>query len=133
MVFRNGAAHPLNVGTRPYDGLMRFSDEDLLDFAEEELTIYEPGRARRLLEEHSDVYRAQLIAARHLSIWAERIEQRPAYGVDQRHLKGFMNALLEVAAHLRQGDYLPGGRLYEDDEGRTDVASFMRPPSAGTG
>ena len=103
-------------------------DEDLLDFDESELTIHEPGRSRRLLDEHGEVYRAQLVAARHLVMWADRIENRPAYGVDERHLRGFMNGLLEVAAHLRQGDYLPGGRLYEDEEGRVDVASFSRPP-----
>ncbi len=38
---------------------------------------------------------------------------------DPKFDEGFSSALRDVAAHCRQGDFLPGGVLYEDEvEGR---------------
>lgn len=90
------------------------------------------GDARRLLREHGDVFRAQLVAAR----WLDGYRLRrladfdllagsigPSHSRD--HKRGFDEAMRDVVAHLRQGAFLPGGILYDDEiEGRNDP----RPP-----
>ena len=87
------------------------SDEDLLDFDTARLAGMTTGRTpRKLLYLHGDLYRHQLVMARHLELWARRqSEVRLTEFQD-----GFMDALTDIAAHLRQGDYLPDGKLYRE-------------------
>ncbi len=87
------------------------SDDELLDFDEERMPMYEPAKAERALAEYGDAYRYQLVAALHIQRWAERAEEGRTAGV---WTEGHAKALREIAAHLRQGDYLPGGALYEE-------------------
>jgi hypothetical protein len=98
------------------------SDNDLLDFDASSLAMADAGDARRLLRQHGDVFRAQLVAAR----WLEGYRQRRlsetsslVAGWPQEHEEGLDEALRDVIAHLRQGDFLPGGTLYEDEQKRT--------------
>jgi hypothetical protein len=94
---------------------MALTDEELLHFDERRLTDYDPAKARQLLQEQGDVFRGQLVAAHWIERWANGLEgdtwTLPSE-VEQR--KGVIWALREVAAHLRQGDLLPGGSLYEE-------------------
>ena len=81
------------------------------------------GDARRLLGEHGDVFRAQLVAARWIDGWIERMHNetiRNAFGARRDPLvqKGFEEALRDIATHLRNGDFLPGGTLYEEEQRR---------------
>lgn len=94
---------------------MALTDEELLDFDKSGLVDYDPAKARQALDEHGDVFRAQLIAARWIEQWANGLAGDTwtlPTEVEQR--KGVMWALRNVAAHLRQGDLIPGGTLYEE-------------------
>ncbi|MGI8623323.1 MAG: hypothetical protein ACR2NB_07510 [Solirubrobacteraceae bacterium] len=88
------------------------SDEQLLYFPRSELGGYS-REPRGLLREYGDVYRAQLRMARHLTTWAEHMKDHSA-GLNPQYRDGYEEALLNLAAHLRQGDYLPGGQHYEE-------------------
>jgi hypothetical protein len=91
------------------------TDEELLDFDMKRLGAFERA-SRRLLEEFGDAYRYQLIAAHWIQQWADRIEARSdVTEADQHFFNGYEQALREVIAHLRQGDFLPGGRVYDPE------------------
>lgn len=94
-------------------------DNELLNFPTSNLAHGEAGDARLLLNEHGDVFRAQLIAARWLERWRERAENSDDLpGMDDLSREfnaGLARALRDVIAHLRQGDFVPGGRAYEDE------------------
>jgi hypothetical protein len=100
------------------------SDNDLLDFDASTLARADAGDARLLLREHGDVFRAQLVTARWLEGYLRRRQEshgaRPAgpsnHSAD--HEDGFEEGMRDVIAHLRQGDFLPGGALYEDEQKR---------------
>lgn len=94
---------------------MALSDDELLDFDAERMPDYEPAKAERALSDHGDAYRYQLVAARHLQAWAEKVEEVGTSNPDWTD--GHAAALRETAAHLRQGDYLPGGVYYDETVG----------------
>jgi hypothetical protein len=98
------------------------TDDDLLEFHPSSLLMTEAGDARRLLHEHGEVYRAQLIAA----CWLEDSQKRRAAESDavpwprrtsSDHEAGFEEAVRTIIARLRQGDFLPGGDSYRDIQG----------------
>jgi hypothetical protein len=95
--------------------LMPLTDEELLDFDMKRLGGLDRA-PRQLLEEHGDIYRAQLVAARWLDGYRERRGQ-PLLTTDpnDRFEAGVEGTLRDIAAHLRQGDFLPGGTLYDDE------------------
>lgn len=93
------------------------TDDQLLDFDHSRLAHFDLEEARSTLARLGDVYRAQLVAARWIDGWRDRMERR---GESPTHLRsedydaGFDQALREVAAHLRQGDLVPGGILHDE-------------------
>jgi hypothetical protein len=95
---------------------MALSDDELLDFDETRLADYDPVKAERSLAEHGDAFRYQLVAARHIEQWANRADVRTLDN-DARFTDGVVDALRGVAAHLRQGDHLPGGVQYDETVG----------------
>lgn len=91
-------------------------DRHLFDFNAALLLDYDDEKARADLEKYGDAFRFQLIAAMQLSDWADRLADPddPTHRMmDEREIRGWVNALREVAAVIRQGSYLPGGPLYE--------------------
>jgi hypothetical protein len=91
---------------------------DLLGFDASTLAMADAGDARRLLREHGDVFRAQLVAARWLDAYRLRrlTAETPTDSEGwELHEEGFDEAMRDVIAHLRQGDFLPGATLYEDE------------------
>jgi len=91
------------------------TDNDLLDFDASRLWMTEASDVRRLLMKHGDVFRAQLVAAR----WLEGYRQRRLADTNDwppEHEEGWDEAMRDVIAHLRQGDFLPGGVFYEDEQ-----------------
>lgn len=82
---------------------MTSSDDQLLDFDASKYAHYDESEARQNLEAHGDLFRGQLRVARSLDTWALRL---PDEGDAD-----FRSALNEVAAHIRQGDYLPGAAM----------------------
>jgi hypothetical protein len=99
------------------------TDQQLLDFDWSGFASIDAERAHESVEgEDGDLYRNHLLIARWLDMWREGMERqagRPA-GSDPERQSGISYALTEVAAHLRQGDFLPGGKLHEQEQRRTD-------------
>ena len=97
---------------------MPFDDNELLDFGSSTLRISRAGDARRLLRAHGDVFRAQLVAARwfekHLHKRKQTQQTRPGEW-PSAHQAGWDEAMKDVIQYLRQGDFLPGGRFYDDE------------------
>lgn len=86
---------------------MPLTDEDveLLDFDATDYEHYDRAEAERQLEKHGEGFRAQLRIARHLDWWASQTPPADEGGEVQ------IRTLRDIAAHIRQGDYLPGGFL----------------------
>ena len=98
------------------------TDDELLGFHGGSVPAAEQAEAQRLLEEHGDVYRAQLVAAH----WLEAGRKRRQVSNEEiawprrtssDHDAGFEQATKEMIAHLRHGDFLPGGDAYPDVRG----------------
>jgi hypothetical protein len=101
---------------------MQLTDQELLDFDQRRLADFKLKRAQSTLAgKHGDTYRVQLLDALWIDGWRERLMEdkesptaHPAEWYD-----GAEFAFREIAAHLRQGDLLPGGILYEEtDDGK---------------
>jgi hypothetical protein len=93
------------------------TDDELLDFDTQRMANFDASRSEVLLSEQHDLYRNHLIVARWICGWADRLEEDPESGPGDK-LESFVLALREVATHLRQGDLVPGGILYEDEISR---------------
>lgn len=93
---------------------MALSDEQLFDFGAAGLSL-DLNHIRHALANQGNVYRAQLVAARWFEGWRDQINARGAGEHSAEFLAGFDEALTAVIAYLRQGDLIPGGRLYEDE------------------
>lgn len=109
---------------------MLLTDQDLLNFDHATIQHFDLGEAQDILEdEHADIYRAQLVTAHWLDGWAERLSEGDSLD-DPKFDEGFTKALREVAAHLRQGDLIPGGVIFEDvATGRDERFSPVRASS----
>lgn len=91
------------------------SDDELFDFDRSRLAHWDDaGPFARALSRASDLYRNHLIIAKWIDQWItglEDMKQDPSLG--EGH-EDFIQALREIAAHLRQADFLPGGVLYDE-------------------
>jgi len=99
---------------------MTLSNDDLLAFDRAGLGMIE-GAPRALLDKHKDVYRAQLLAARWLDRYRVRRTNHPQYAANPHFEAGIQGTLTDIVANLRRGDFLPGGRIYEDEMKRLDA------------
>lgn len=72
-------------------------------FTFEATTLYDSTKAERALDEHPVVYTNHLAIALRLEHWADLVANPSS-----PQSVGFTDALRDVAAHLRQADYLPG-------------------------
>jgi hypothetical protein len=96
------------------------TDHHLLAFNARPLPGTEAVDATALLQAHGDVFRAQLIAAHWLESYLKSRTRRkdetawPRRANDERDA-GYEAAVRDVVIHLRQGDFLPGGSLYEEE------------------
>jgi len=92
---------------------MAVGDDELLDFEGGD-----PDKARTELGEHGDAFRYQLVIARQLDSLAAQAEvTKRSPTTDLSWVDGRIRTLREVADHLRRGDYLPGGSLYDQTVG----------------
>jgi hypothetical protein len=97
------------------------SDAELFDFNAAQLADYDDERAHAALENYGDAFRYQLVAALHLDAWADRVEEDDspaAQTMNPLEVRGYVNALREVAASIRQCAYLPGGIAFESVQRR---------------
>ncbi|WP_149264373.1 hypothetical protein [Actinomadura sp. K4S16] len=85
------------------------SDENLLDFDTNRLANWDEQHARRLLAgDDAVLYRNHLAIAKWIDGWAETLGKDNDEDPDS-YSAGFEKGVREIAAHLRQGDYVPGG------------------------
>ena len=94
---------------------MALTDEELFDFDRERLDAYDKRRVNEVIAKMPDLYRNHLTIAKWIDGWRERMgEPSPMDLRSDDYQKGTEFALREIAAHLRQADFVPGGVLYED-------------------
>jgi hypothetical protein len=99
------------------------TDEQLFDFDADRLAQFDPAKARQQLAEQREAFRAQLVAARWIEGWLQRMDGDRFAGDNEEFQDGFTTALREVAGNLRQGDLIPGGVLHDEtDDGRLGPA-----------
>ena len=101
-------ANPPDIAAMPvcgqtYWALIDRSDYVLLDFDTETLEHDDIDHARGLLARYPTTYRSHLTIARFVEGWIARItnDARPS-----RFNEGFVQALLELIGHLRDGDFV---------------------------
>lgn len=83
---------------------------DIFDFDPDQLADYNPDKIATILIEQPALYMNHLRIARSIRGWASRVRETAA-GDDNAFRRGYEQALREVAAHLRQGDYVEGGEM----------------------
>lgn len=94
---------------------MRFSDDDLFDFDTSRLAKWDRTDPQALLERHPDLYRNHLAIAKWTDEWIASMKKHPT--LKGEYQEGFVKGIREIAAHLRQGDLLPGGSIYDSFAG----------------
>jgi len=87
-------------------------DEALFAFDSSLLADFDVARAHGTLKEHGETYRAQLVMALWLDGWRERMAGHDWDG--EAAGEAFDYGAREIAAHLRQGDFLPGGVFHRE-------------------
>ncbi|OMC28876.1 hypothetical protein [Mycobacterium colombiense] len=88
---------------------------DIFDFDAEDLATYDQSDIDKILVEQPGLYINHLRIARSIDGWASRLEERGG-GINADFQRGYQQALREIAAHLRQGDYVEGGAMIINQE-----------------
>jgi hypothetical protein len=92
------------------------TDDQLLDFDPKTLGHIAVTPAQ-LLAQFGDAYRSHLTLARFLDGYCRRREATLTSPLNDEYTDSMVaEALCSLARHLRRGDMLPGGALYEDGE-----------------
>ncbi|MEH3157296.1 MAG: hypothetical protein PGN29_19085 [Gordonia paraffinivorans] len=90
------------------------SQPDYLSFDRDNLADFDQERLDQALADKPELTENHLKIALSLETWADNFEhdvaERPSME-DSDYNRGYREALREVAAHLRQCDYLPGGDM----------------------
>ena len=117
-------ARPPDAATEPSAGhtywtLIDRSDDSLLDFDTEALD-HDIDHARALLRQHPTTYRNHLTIATFIDGWIARITNDAKAC---RYNDGFLQALVEMAGHLRDGDFAvePGDEAGHDWSSQNDL------------
>jgi hypothetical protein len=90
--------------------------DELFNFDRSQIGQWDEEHARRLLSEQPELYRNHLRIANSIDVYVARSDESP-YG-DPKWFEGFTRAFREVAAWLRKGDFVEGGKGFSDlDQG----------------
>lgn len=86
-----------------------------LNFDTSNLSSFDLAEAERLLIEQPDLYRNHLQIASFLEKYAARIQDPDSPLPGSRDLnEGYADGMTDIAAHLRQGDFVEGGVLLRE-------------------
>lgn len=91
----------------------RLSDPELLDFNHAHLPDGDVLDADALLGQYGDLYRNHLAIAISITRWRQRLALMHSADILPGWSEGEGYALAEIAAHLRQGDFLPHGEFID--------------------
>ncbi|ARV80832.1 MULTISPECIES: hypothetical protein [Mycobacterium] len=83
---------------------------DIFNFDDSNLATYDPKKINRVLSEQPALYINHLRIARSIAGWADRLDA-DATTSGAEFQRGYAKALREIAAHLRQADYVEGGPM----------------------
>jgi len=89
------------------------SDDQLLDFDRSDIFDWEEVNAMVSLVEQPELYRNHLAIALGLDAWAIRAKEQESMTSSAEFNRGFVEALRQLAAFLRNGAFLPGRTLFE--------------------
>jgi hypothetical protein len=89
----------------------RLPDAQLLDFDRRHLPDGDVLDTDALLAQYGDLYRNHLAIAISILNWRQRLRNLHTEDVLVGWTEGEGYALAEIAAHLRQGDFLPHGEF----------------------
>jgi len=100
----------------------KLSDEQLLDFDHDGLVDFDLARAEQALAGQREAFRPQLVMARWIDGWRERMAEREAGSIDaddppETWQDGFDYAVRHLTEDLRRGAFLPGGLLHSEEDG----------------
>lgn len=98
----------------------------IFDFDTENLADYDEKRMEVALAEHPALIVNHLHIAAQLEAWAGRLLEDRVIPRNEQSNTGFAAGLREVAAHLRQADYLPGGAMLEEVESQDTLSRRSR-------
>lgn len=93
----------------------RLNDAELLDFNRAHLPDGDVLDTDVLLSRYGDLYRNHLAIAISITRWRQRLARMHSDDVLPGWTEGEGYALTEIAAHLRQGDFLPNGEFPHRD------------------
>jgi hypothetical protein len=96
---------------------MPLTDDELFDFDRSRLARWDKEQSDQALKAMPDLYRNHLTIAKWIDYWREGLEkwsQSPTNIRDDEYYKGMFQALRDIAAHLRQTDFLPGSILFDN-------------------
>jgi hypothetical protein len=91
---------------------------DIFDFNADNLASYDQAGIDEILIEQPALYINHLRIARSIVGWASRLRtgRYSTSGEVDDFQRGYIQALREIAAHLRQGDYVEGGSMIINQE-----------------
>ncbi|WP_020111604.1 hypothetical protein [Rhodococcus sp. 114MFTsu3.1] len=81
------------------------------NFDTDELASYDQTTVDQALRDHPAIYLNHLEIAEHLDAWAEAIDKDHTQPPNSDG--AYQTAIREIAAHLRQADYVPGGSMLD--------------------
>lgn len=97
--------------------LFTFTNTDALEYADKLSSggSGDPEYARKLRDEHGEVFHQHLVIAKLLEEQADYLEDPGAdRGYGKVYLRGYKVALRHTIADLRNGEFLPDGHRFQD-------------------
>jgi hypothetical protein len=88
------------------------TEDELFDFDKSELPDWDEERSDRAASEYPDLYWNHLTLAKWIEMYNGKLEESFT-SVGSEYPSVCREALLNIAAWFRQGDFLAGGRVYE--------------------
>jgi hypothetical protein len=86
-----------------------------LNFDTSNLSSFDLEAAEQLLQEQPELYKNHLLIASYLEQYAGRIRDTASSLPGSRELnEGYADGMTDIAAHLRQGDFVEGGVLLRE-------------------
>ena len=87
----------------------------IYDFKRDDLSMFDEHQHKEWLAAEPEQAENHLTMAHSLEVWAQNLEEDYGHHSTEERSRGYADALREVAAHLRQGDFRPGGQMMHQE------------------